>query len=145
MAVAAPDVEKLAIRVRRSTMRLRRRLRTEFPSGLSQTDYSALSSVVREGRVGFGVLAEIESIKPPSMTRIASALEQRGLVTRQVDPHDRRRASLEATPAGRRLVEDNRRQRDAYLATALRRLPARDLVTLDRATAVLERVLERRR
>lgn len=142
MAVAVPNVELLAMRVRQSTMRLRRRLRTESPSGLSQTDFSALSTVVREGRIGLGELAGREGVKPPSMTRIAAALERDGLVVRLTDPVDRRRAWLEATPAGRRLVERNRRRRDAYLATVLRGLSPEDLATLDRGVAILERVLE---
>lgn len=130
------------MRVRQSTMRLRRRLRSDLPSGLSQTDFSALATVIREGRVGLGVLAEREGVKPPSMTRIAAALERDGLVERHADPHDRRRAWLEATPAGRRLVERSRRRRDAYLATVLRELPPDDLAALDHGVAVLERLLE---
>lgn len=145
MAVAAPSVEQLAMRVRQSTMRLRRRLRTESPSGLSQPDFSALATVVREGRIGLGELADREGVKPPSMTRIAAALEREGLVVRHADPVDRRRAWLEATAPGRRMVERNRRQRDAYLATVLRGLAPDDLVALERGVAVLERVLERPR
>jgi DNA-binding MarR family transcriptional regulator len=142
MAVAAPNVEQLAMRVRQSTMRLRRRLRTELPSGLSQTDFSALSTVIREGRIGLGELAQREGVKPPSMTRIAAALERDALVARRTDPADRRRAWLEATPSGRRLVERNRRQRDVYLATVLRELPLDDLVALERGVAVLEHLVE---
>lgn len=142
MAVAAPNVEQLAMRVRQSTMRLRRRLRTELPSGLSQTDFSALATVIREGRIGLGELAQREGVKPPSMTRIAAALERDALVVRTADPTDRRRAWLEPTPAGRRLVERNRRQRDAYLATVLRGLSFDDLVALERGVAVLEGLVE---
>ncbi len=145
MAIAAPNVEQLAMRVRQSTMRLRRRLRTESPSGLSQTDFSALATVLREGRIGLGELADREGVKPPSMTRIAAALEREGLVIRHVDPADRRRAWLEATPPGRRLVEQSRRRRDAYLATVLRGLAPDDLVALERGVAVLERMLEAKR
>lgn len=130
------------MRVRQSTMRLRRKLRSETPSGLSQTDFSALATVLREGRVGLGELAQREGVKPPSMTRIAAALEREGLVVRYTDPVDRRRAWLEVTPEGRRLVERNRRRRDAYLATVLRELPADDLVALERGVEVLERLLE---
>ena len=142
MTVAAPNVEQIAMRVRQSTMRLRRKLRSETPSGLSQTDFSALATILREGRVGLGELAQREGVKPPSMTRIAAALEREGLVERHTDPVDRRRAWLEVTPAGRRLVERNRRRRDAYLATVLRELPAEDLVALERGVEVLERLLE---
>ena len=142
MAVAAPNVEQLAMRVRQATMRLRRRLRTELPSGLSQTDFSALATVIREGRIGLGELAQREGVKPPSMTRIATALERDGLVVRRTDPADRRRAWLEPTPAGRRLVERNRRQRDVYLATVLRELSPEDLASLEGGVAVLERLLE---
>jgi DNA-binding MarR family transcriptional regulator len=142
MAVAAPNVEQLAMRLRQSTMRLRRRLRTELPSGLSQTDFSALATVIREGRIGLGELAQREGVKPPSMTRIAAALERDALVVRRTDPTDRRRAWLEATPSGRRLVERNRRQRDAYLATVLRGLSPDDLLALERGVTVLERVTD---
>ncbi|MBO0703599.1 MAG: MarR family transcriptional regulator, partial [Candidatus Dormibacteraeota bacterium] len=65
-----------------------------------------------------------------------------GLVVRRTDPADRRRAWLEATAGGKRLVERNRRQRDAYLATVLRGLPPEDLAALERGVAVLEHLLE---
>jgi DNA-binding MarR family transcriptional regulator len=76
------------------------------------------------------------------MTRIAAALEREGLVARSADPVDRRRAWLEATPAGRRLVEQDRRRRDVYLATVLRALSPDELAALEGGVAVLERLLE---
>lgn len=143
VSVTSPNVEQLAMRVQQSGVRLRRRLRTELPSGLSQTDFSALTTITRESRIGLGALADREGVKPPSMTRIAAALERHGLVERHTDPDDdRRRAWLEATPAGQHLVERVRRRRDAYLAKVLRELRPDELVALGLGIAVLERLLK---
>ncbi|MFZ0214515.1 MAG: MarR family transcriptional regulator [Candidatus Dormiibacterota bacterium] len=137
-----PDTAELAMRLRLAMTRLRRRLRQESAIGLSQTDMSALAMVLREGPIGLGELAQAEGVRPPSMTRIASGLERQGLVSRHVDPADRRRASLQVTTSGRQLVERNRRRKNAYLARRLNGLSAADLVTLDASIAILERLVE---
>ena len=69
-------------------------------------------------------------------------LEEQGLVTRTVDPADRRVARVEATAEGRRFLERSRRQKDQYLAERLRELEPADRAALERAAAVLERLLE---
>ena len=140
--VSTDDVAELAMRLRLAMTRLRRRLRQESASGLSQTDMSALSAVLREGPIGLGELADLEAVRPPSMTRIAAGLERQGLVTRRVDPTDRRRASLQITAAGRRLVERNRRRKNAYLARQLDSFDPSDLATLEASVAILERLVD---
>jgi DNA-binding MarR family transcriptional regulator len=87
-----------------------------------------------------GDLADIERVAPPSMTRIATHLEERGLVVRAVDPSDRRVARVAITPAGRDLLKETRTRRDAYLATRLRALSREELDILARALPVLERL-----
>ena len=55
----------------------------------------------------------------------------------------RRRSSLISVSAGgAALLKASRSRKDAYLADRLRALPAEDRATLDRAAAILERVLE---
>jgi DNA-binding MarR family transcriptional regulator len=64
------------------------------------------------------------------------------LVRREGDPHDRRVARVALTAAGQRFVQRSRTRKDAYLAARLRALAPDELATLDRAAAILERVME---
>src|ERR1700752_2984474 len=104
---AATDTE-LASRLRLAVMRLARILRQKAQDPITPSQLSALVSVEREGPVTLGELASLESVQPPSMTRIVVALEERGLVVREADPADRRIARVHITATGRRLLEKNR-------------------------------------
>ena len=50
-------------------------------------------------------LAEFYEVDPEAVSRMLSALEKRGYVTRRADGANRRRDLVEVTPAGRRAVE----------------------------------------
>ena len=53
------------------------------------------------------------------MTRIVNNLAEAGLVERHSHPTDGRQVVIRLTPAARRVVEDDRRRRDAWLARRL--------------------------
>lgn len=139
---AAPDAAALAGRLRIATVRLGRRLSREAAGSLSPAEVSALVTVSRREPIGLGELANLEQVRPPTMTRIAASLEAQGLVARTVDRGDRRRAYLETTAAGRQLVQRNRRRKNAYLARKLRGVDPRELQALEEAVGTLERLLE---
>ncbi|MDQ1393977.1 MAG: hypothetical protein QOF30_2954 [Acidimicrobiaceae bacterium] len=122
-------------------MRLARRLRQEAGADITLSQLSALSTVDRRGPVSLKELAEVERITPPSMTRISTCLEERGLVVRTVDASDRRVARLAITDSGLELLEQTRSRRDAYLATRLHALAPHDLATLTEALPILERLV----
>ncbi|HSS09901.1 MAG TPA: MarR family transcriptional regulator [Acidimicrobiales bacterium] len=126
--------------LRMAVMRLARRLRQESVGDITQSQLSALSIVDRRGPLSLGELADIERVAPPSMTRIAARLEERGWVVRAVDSMDRRVARLEVTDAGRALLKETRTRRDAYLATRLRGLSAEERDILLSALPLLERL-----
>jgi DNA-binding MarR family transcriptional regulator len=133
---------ELASQLRLAVMRLSRRLRQHAPEDITPSQLSALSVVVRDGRLTLSQLADAERVAPPTVTRVVDALVQKGLVTRTVSEDDRRVARVEATPDGVALVEQIRRRRDAYLARHLRALSPDDVALLARAATLLERLTE---
>ena len=143
-AATTPNTTELASELRLAVLRLARRLRQHAPLDVTPSQLSALTSIVREGRVTLSQLAELERVKPPTVTRIVDALGQRDLVTRVVDEDDRRIAWVAPTAEGRALVDTIRRRRDAYLAERLRSLSADDRELLARAATLFERLIEDR-
>src|SRR3990170_6898379 len=95
---------ELASRLRLAVTRLARRLRIQLPGELSPSQLCTLSTVDRLGPLTLGELSAVERVKPPTMTRIVSCLEEQGLVTRTVDPADRRGARAPGTHARRRVL-----------------------------------------
>lgn len=133
---------ELASRLRLSVTRLARRLRIQLQGSLSPSQLAALSSVDHLGPLTLGELSAVERVKPPTMTRIVAALEEQGLISRTVDPRDRRVTRVEATAEGRRFVRESRQRKDAYLAERLRDLDPDDRAAIARAAEVLERLVE---
>ena len=135
---------RVADRLHSTAIHLLRRLRAEDRrTGLSGPRASALSVVVFGGPITLGDLAAAEQVKPPTMTRLVTALEAHGLVKREGDADDARVVRVRATPKGIRLLQVGRARRIARLQAALQELPEADVVVLGRATAILGEVLAR--
>ena len=135
----------LATGLRISVSRLARRLRVEragglAESGLSDTQVATLAVLERRTAMTPGELAEYEKVQPPSMTRVISALEERGLIRRAPHPTDRRQVVLRVTQEGANLVNQFRRRRDAWLAMRLRELTPQERVALRAAAPILEKL-----
>jgi DNA-binding MarR family transcriptional regulator len=130
---------QLAATLRMAVMRLARRLRAERPeTDLTLSQLAALASVDRHGPLTLGSLAAHERVQPPSMTRIVGVLADRGLVTRVPHETDGRQILVDATDAGRDLLREDRRRREAWLAQVLRNLSKDEIETLHAAAPILE-------
>jgi DNA-binding MarR family transcriptional regulator len=138
-SVPLPD---LASQLRLVVMRLSRRLRQHAPGGVTQSQLSALATIVVQGRITLSGLAEAERVQPPSITRVVDVLVGKGYATRTPSEEDRRVAWVAPTDDGRALIETVRRQRDAYLAQRLRTLTPDDRAVLARAAVLLQRLIE---
>jgi DNA-binding MarR family transcriptional regulator len=132
----------LAVRLRLAVARTARRLRQEAGEGLSPSQAAALATIDRHGPLTPSELADRERIRRPTATRLIAALEEAGLVARTRDPEDGRSFLVALSPGGRELLARVRTRKDAYLSRRLRELSPEDRATLDRAAAILERVLE---
>jgi len=140
MPPIAVDID-LAPRLRLALTRLGRRLRQQSDGDVTATMLSALSSVDRLGPLTLGELAGAERVQPPTITRVAGRLEERGLVQREVDERDRRVTRVRLTGEGRRLLARSRKRKDAYIARRLRDLAPDDVAALERALPILERLV----
>jgi DNA-binding MarR family transcriptional regulator len=132
----------LAVRLRLAIARTARRLRQEAGGELSPSQTTALATIDRHGPLTPSELAVRERIQRPTVTRIVARLEEAGRVRRTRDPQDGRSSLVALTPAGRELLARGRTRKDAYLARRLRELDAEERATLQRAAAILERLLE---
>lgn len=115
-------------------------MRAQADHSLSATQYAALRTVSRRAAMTPGELAEHEKVQPPSMTRVIAALEERGLLTRSPHPTDRRQVVLSLTAAGDKLLKEERRRKEAWLAQRLAELTPEEQTILRQAAPILERL-----
>ena len=132
----------LAVRLRLAITRTSRRLRQEAGPGLSPTLTAALATVDRHGPLTPSELAKRERVQRPTATRLVARLEELRVLQRAADPLDRRSSLLSVTPEGKALLKQMRERKTAFLAHRIEGLDSEERATLDRAAAILERLLE---
>ncbi len=134
-AMVADGLHSAAIHL----LRLVRRVDVE--TGLSPARLSALSVLVFGGSHTVGDLAADQQVRSPTMSRLVTEMEAEGLVERSTPAAgDRRIVMVAATAKGRRLLLAARRRRVATLAERVATLPAADVILLDRAADLMERL-----
>ena len=120
-----------------------RRLRQEAGAELSPSQTAALATIERHGPLTPSELADRERVQRPTVTRVLARLEEAGLVDRAADPQDRRSSLVSISPAGVELLQVARARKDAFLARRIDALEPADREALDRAAAILERMLSK--
>ena len=140
--LTTPPIADVAGHLRLVVARTARRLRQEAGADLSPSLISALACVDRHGPLTPSELAAHERVQRPTVTRVLARLEELGLVERAPDPGDRRSSLITTSAEGRALLRRQRSRKDLYLARRLATLDADELATLDRAAAILERMLD---
>jgi DNA-binding MarR family transcriptional regulator len=138
------DIE-LAARLRPVLVRTARRMRQEAGTDLSPSLAAALATIDRHGPLTPSRLADIERVRRPTATRMVARLEEQDLVLRTTDPGDGRVSFVSTSPAGRTLLKRIRGRKNVYLARRLRELSDEEAADLERAAAILERLLEEER
>ncbi|MHB8221160.1 MAG: MarR family winged helix-turn-helix transcriptional regulator [Acidimicrobiales bacterium] len=134
--------QELATRLRVAVTHLHRRLRQQSLAGLSPAQASALGSVNRLGAPTLGELAEVEQVQPPTVTRLVTAMEGAGLVTRFGDRTDGRVTRVQLTSEGRRSLLRIRSLKNAYLERRLDQLDRAEQENVAHLVALLERLVE---
>lgn len=90
-------------------------------SELKISEFTVLFAIAENPGIRQGVLADVLKIKWPNMTKLVRALEDRGLIERQIPHNDRRSVHLRATEEGHRQIaaEKDRMYRSDRLALSM--------------------------
>ncbi|WIB66614.1 MarR family transcriptional regulator [Curtobacterium sp. MCBD17_035] len=135
------DRGDVAARLAVAVGRINRRARPGT-GALSYGLVSALSTIVRLAPLRPGDLARHEVVTKPTMTRVLSDLDARGLIERVTDPLDGRASVITATPAGVAAVHEARHERAGIVSQLLADLDDGDLRAIAGALDALERVAQ---
>lgn len=76
-------------------------------TGITEQQWRVLRVLAEYGTLDSKTLADRASLLFPSLTRIATTLRKKGLITQTRDEKDRRRQFIAITPAGQRIIDDN--------------------------------------
>jgi len=137
-----PAVVALADQLHSAAIHILRQVRKQdVATGQGPARLSALSVLVFGGAKTLGELAAAEQVKPPTMSRIVSALASSRLVEITADTEDARRMHIVATPKGARLLHKARRLRIELLASYLEKLSPEELTKVGEAVEILQEVL----
>jgi DNA-binding MarR family transcriptional regulator len=123
-----------------ATGRLNRRLRSAGGS-LSHGLLSALATVNKHGPLRLAELAQLETVSPPSTTRLVAELEAQGFVTRETDPADGRAVLISITAAGVETIAEARAARAVMVAELFERLEPHEVAAITTALPALEKMI----
>ncbi len=117
---SADDAARTGAALRLAVARIARRLRQTHAVGdVTLSEVSVLARLSRNGADSPGSLAELERVRPQAMASTLATLEERGLVRRQPDAADGRRAVMTITDTGSQVLIDRRSESVQRLTTVL--------------------------
>ena len=120
---------------------LRRVSREDAGSGVSPPRLSALSVLVFAGPKTVSELAAMERVKVPTMSRLAAAMDEEGLVRRERHDTDARAVVLHVTAKGRRVLDRGRELRLTLLESLLDTATEREIAVVREAAEIVDRVV----
>jgi DNA-binding MarR family transcriptional regulator len=123
-------------------LHLARELRREVHAfDLSGHQVSLLSQVDRHRGSGVTRLAELERVSKPAISSKVDHLVELGLLER-IAAQDRRCVGLEVTSAGKKVLRDVRKRRNAWLDRRLEQLSPESQAAIAAAVEPLRELLE---
>lgn len=107
-------------------------------TGITEQQWRVLRVLAEYGPMDTKTLADRSSLLFPSLTRIASTLRTKGLVTQTRDTADRRRQIIEITRTGQKIIDDRAAQTAQIVADFKTRLGQDKYETLLDLLALLD-------
>ena len=99
-------------------------------TNITEQQWRVLRVLSEFGTLDTKTLADRASLLFPSLTRIATTLRDKELITQTRDDNDRRRQFIAITPAGQKIIDDNADQAAEIVAGFKRALGKDDYETL---------------
>ena len=118
-----------------------RRMKTRI--GVTGPERMVVRLVGRYPAISAGDLARILRVHPSTLTGLLKRLARRGLLVRQADSTDARRALFTLTPKGTTVDKTRRGTVEAAVTAALELLPERDIRTAATVLDALASAMER--
>ena len=134
------DGVSVAARLNLIVGRLMRTIRQHAAAGLTPSQLSALVTVDERGPLRISALATYESLAAPAATRVVASLEEAGLVSRSVDPEDKRASLIAVTVQGNSTLMALRKERATGLGAQLDALSEAERRLLERVLPILEKI-----
>jgi len=110
---------------------------------MSDGQFAVLAGLSIHGSHTLTELADRERVSAPAMNRTVNCLQEGGYVTRSADENDGRKVVIDLTAAGRAVVDETARRRDAWVEGALAEIDADERDILARAAAIMQRMVAR--
>jgi DNA-binding MarR family transcriptional regulator len=128
---------RLSSSLRMAVASLHKALRKQasYTSSYSMTELETIGFIARNNSILASELAVLTRITTQSMSQILKKFELQGLITRTASVNDKRKVHISLTPAGEKLVKQNRYERDIYLQKRI------ETLLTDKEVALLEKVV----
>ena len=111
-----------AVRLGIAVSRLRSRIRIESglrSTGIPISQLAVLARIIDEEPTTAAALAASEHVTQQAIAQSLATLKERSLVEKQADPSDGRKSLVNATAAGRKLMETIAASREEWLTQAI--------------------------
>jgi len=136
---------ELATGLRTTVSRLIKLLRRETRNDaqLSLTERATLGLLYPDNRLAPSDIARTEKVTTQSMSQVISHLDELNYIHRNPSEEDKRKVLLSLTAAGREYVEQLRRDKQEWLAGALReRTTPQEKATLAEALKIIDKLID---
>jgi len=122
-AAGRDELTDAVLGVSRALVGIALRTVAEDAPGITLVQFRALATLAEHGAQRVADLAALLGVNSSTATRMSGRLRRKGLLTRTVDPLDRRVTRLEITPAGVDVVRTVTARRQAVIERIARRIP----------------------
>ena len=85
-------------------------------TGITEQQWRVLRVLSEHGQLDTTTLADRACLLFPSLTRIATTMRKKGLITQTRSESDRRRQFIEITPSGQKIIDDHTAQSNKIVA-----------------------------
>lgn len=131
------NADELSLKLEKSVHELFQRLYLKNRNIGSQTQGKTLKILYVKGSMSQKEMQEKLGVQSGTISEIINKLERKELVTRHIDPADRRRVILSLTEKGKEDVEEFSRQNQNYVASFFQVLEESEKMELERLLQIL--------